>query len=495
MKLSRICFCVMVLVCTNVARSQPISGDVSFWIPFSTVANAKDLQIVRNSQYISIRIARAHVSYRSGFLENIRKIVVNSSVSFDIDKQRVQALTINLTWQRSSGKAEEDLPVQDLLAVLSPAASDRIAIKVGFSGIGKNVFKGVFDVLADPQIKTALDLSPARVAQMGLATSIVQRFLASPYTDSDPKNVLSMSSGFVIYADKTEFRNDSLKQGYFVIISGTEKKNADLRRVVEAAFDEIRFNPERNVLQLRQADGTWGLFTGNSYVVLSVTASPVRGIDENSEWFRKFAEAKRTTERLEIDEPLEAVKKDTLALWREGVTLLSADPNYIETERKSIRLKELSELQDEFSRHGIPQAQANLAAEVPGTPPNLSQEVRTYAIQLQELRKSQEVVIAGAESLTVQVTDAENVPLPGITVTLTGKNGYRQQAVTDERGIAHFRSLNAGTYSIIAELQGFKRREMTNVQVPSGQSLTVTLKFETRLPSAESRNSAQHVDY
>jgi len=104
-------------------------------------------------------------------------------------------------------------------------------------------------------------------------------------------------------------------------------------------------------------------------------------------------------------------------------------------------------------------------------------------------------VIAGAESLIVQVTDAENVPLPGITVTLTGKNGYRQQAVTDERGIAHFRSLNAGTYSIIAELQGFKRREMTNVQVSSGQSLTVTLKFETRLPSAESRNSAQHVDY
>src|SRR5436305_9329237 len=118
---------------------QSLSGDVWRWLPFENGAKGKDAQIVRNAQYVSIKIQAAHVSYRSGFLENIRQIVVSSNVSFDLASQKIQALSINRTWQKSR-ESDDSIPVNDLLAVLSPASPNSITIKMTFSGIGESRF-------------------------------------------------------------------------------------------------------------------------------------------------------------------------------------------------------------------------------------------------------------------------------------------------------------------------------------------------------------------
>ena len=54
------------------------------------------------------------------------------------------------------------------------------------------------------------------------------------------------------------------------------------------------------------------------------------------------------------------------------------------------------------------------------------------------------------------VTDDQNTPLPGVSVTVSGANlmGVRA-AVTDANGEFRFIALPPGTYEVKAELQGF----------------------------------------
>ena len=115
-----------------------------------------------------------------------------------------------------------------------------------------------------------------------------------------------------------------------------------------------------------------------------VTVDSVRGIDENSAWFKKFSEADRTTENLLTGDTAEKVKKNALGLWQEGSTLLSADSNYIETERKSIRLKLLATIQDDLKKNGAAPAEADLSRSVPGIPPNLGEIAKQYDESLHE---------------------------------------------------------------------------------------------------------------
>ncbi len=73
-----------------------------------------------------------------------------------------------------------------------------------------------------------------------------------------------------------------------------------------------------------------------------------------------------------------------------------------------------------------------------------------------------------AQSLTGTVTgivkDQQGGLLPGTTVTLTGKMGSRS-AVTDSEGAYRFAAVDPGTYSVTAELQGFRPQRQENVVV------------------------------
>jgi hypothetical protein len=73
-----------------------------------------------------------------------------------------------------------------------------------------------------------------------------------------------------------------------------------------------------------------------------------------------------------------------------------------------------------------------------------------------------------AQSVTGTVTgtvkDEQGGVLPGVTVTLTGKTGSRT-AVTDTEGAYRFAGLDPGTYSVTAEISGFRPKRQDNVAV------------------------------
>lgn len=458
-----------IFLCRAVCGQAQQAGDAWIWFPLSPETTSKDAQIVRNTQYVSVKLQAAHISYKSGYLENIKKVVISSSVTLNLQDKPVQGTNVNLTWQKSN-KAEDSILVDDLLAVLSPTTPSSLSIKVNFNGIGQDKFASIFDALSSGNIKTAIDLSAATLAKADLATSILQKFLASPYTSSNPKDVLSMSQSFVIYPDRNSVRPDSFREGYIVVISASEKKSADLSVVTSLSPDNLRFDSNYHVLQIKGSDGSWRQFTGNSYVVLSVSCTTVRGTDENSTWFKKYAEAKENTEKLLTGGAQETVKKDSETLWIAGTTLLDADPNYLSTERESIRLKAYQDVQDALKKNSG-SGRADIALDVPGIPYNYKQIVSNYDQQVKNTDLS--------ATIQVRVHNERGQPIPNTEVRLTNldkPDSTILAANTNTEGVASFRNLKPGAYAPKLSISALDGANLLVIQVHPTETKNIQLE-------------------
>ena len=74
--------------------------------------------------------------------------------------------------------------------------------------------------------------------------------------------------------------------------------------------------------------------------------------------------------------------------------------------------------------------------------------------------------VASAQTITGQisgrVTDASGGILPGVTVTVVNEGtGFKDTRVTDSAGVYTFTNLRVGTYSVLVELEGFRKEQRT----------------------------------
>jgi hypothetical protein len=80
-------------------------------------------------------------------------------------------------------------------------------------------------------------------------------------------------------------------------------------------------------------------------------------------------------------------------------------------------------------------------------------------------------------SITGSIKDEQGAVLPGVTVTLTGKQGAKTQ-VTDSSGVYRFPALEVGTYDIVAELSGFAKATRTAIAISPGNDFVVDLSLK-----------------
>jgi hypothetical protein len=72
------------------------------------------------------------------------------------------------------------------------------------------------------------------------------------------------------------------------------------------------------------------------------------------------------------------------------------------------------------------------------------------------------------------VSDSSGGVLPGVTVTITNVDtGAERAVVTNEKGLYRAPLLTLGTYKVVAELQGFKKFEATDIKLSVGQTAVV----------------------
>ncbi len=72
------------------------------------------------------------------------------------------------------------------------------------------------------------------------------------------------------------------------------------------------------------------------------------------------------------------------------------------------------------------------------------------------------------------VSDSDQSPLPGVTVTLTGAGAPQVQA-TDAQGKFRFLGLSPGSYAVKAEIEGFAPIEKTAISVNIGRNTNVEI--------------------
>src|SRR5579862_1552308 len=94
-------------------------------------------------------------------------------------------------------------------------------------------------------------------------------------------------------------------------------------------------------------------------------------------------------------------------------------------------------------------------------------------------------------ALSGQVKDQSGLPIPGITVSLTGPGRAALLAQTNEEGKYVFRNLPDGTYSIKIELKGFASFEKTGVVIASGQPQVVDAQMVVALEKQQVTVSEQ----
>ena len=76
------------------------------------------------------------------------------------------------------------------------------------------------------------------------------------------------------------------------------------------------------------------------------------------------------------------------------------------------------------------------------------------------------------------IKDGSGGVLPGVTVTITNAaTGISRNAVTDERGAYVVTNLPVGTYTVSAELQGFRKAEQRGFELTSDGRLTADLNL------------------
>jgi hypothetical protein len=80
-------------------------------------------------------------------------------------------------------------------------------------------------------------------------------------------------------------------------------------------------------------------------------------------------------------------------------------------------------------------------------------------------------------TLAGRVVDAQNLAVPGATVTVTGNQGSKT-VTTDAEGRFLVPFLTPGTYTVMLDLQGFKPIERKNVEVHIAQRLDLQLTME-----------------
>jgi hypothetical protein len=82
-------------------------------------------------------------------------------------------------------------------------------------------------------------------------------------------------------------------------------------------------------------------------------------------------------------------------------------------------------------------------------------------------------------SLRGTVTDSSGAVIPGATVTLTNKDTNQTKASqSDSSGIYTFNALAPGSYGIVAERQGFKKKEIAQVVLIPEQPNALDVRME-----------------
>lgn len=318
-----------------------ILGTKKFWKPAQGASlTQKENQILKNSGYINIQLHCVNYMSVGNFWQKTfggkDNIALATTLKYQTGVESIEATSVQDVRVVKTDQ-NYNLGLQRNIAVKIPANADAITIDVKMTAIKDDKLQAKFDMLNQPEYQSALELAPAVVGQVLTITSLVKKL----FSDSDPQSQLEAGYAGIISSqpEAHPLSNGKLTRGYLIMISTNEGDPFN-------NVDESKFELKGDTLFYNKKQ------VENTYIVFNISFEPLKGENENANWFKKYNEAINNLDKIQVapdDEEIDRIYNDSVTMWIQGNALLDADATYISTEKFKIKGLAIKTIKDKFA--------------------------------------------------------------------------------------------------------------------------------------------------
>jgi hypothetical protein len=324
---------------------MPTLGTKKFWKPATGASvSQKENQILKNTGYINIQLVSVNYMSSGNFFQNIfggeDQIALATNLKYQTGVDSIEAASVQDV-KTVRVNRNYILGLQRYIAVKIPGHSDALSIDVKITAVKNDNLQAKFEMLNQPEYQSALQLAPTIVGQVLTITSLTKKL----FTDTDPQTQLDASYGGIISAQAEEHpvSNGKLTKGLLIMVSTDDGDAYD-------DVDESKFEMRGDVLYYDDKE------VSNTYIVFNISFDPLKGDDEQSNWYKKYNEALNVLDKIQITEDNSEWKKiynDAKNLWIEGNALLDADMTYINSEKVKIKSAAIKLVNEKYNSLNI----------------------------------------------------------------------------------------------------------------------------------------------
>ncbi|RZK26306.1 MAG: hypothetical protein EOO43_03195, partial [Flavobacterium sp.] len=331
-----------------------VLGTKKFWKPALGASSSQtENQILKNTGYFNIQLFAFNYMSKGDFWQDTfggsNNIALSTTLKFDSGTASIEAASIQDVRKVPTGN-NFNLGVQRNIAVKVPANAEAISLEVKITEVKSDDLQAKFDMLNKPEFQAGLQLAPVVVGQLITVTSLVKKL----FTDSDPKAQLEASFAGIISnaSEATPVQSGKLTKGMLIVISTND--GADFTEA-----DETKFSLKGDQLYHNNK------VVENTYVLFNITFEALKGINEKSNWSKKYNEAVSYLDKIiALDEKseIEKIFKDAKDMWIEGNALLDADDTYINGEKSNIKALMITNIREKYNKLTRPEISAPTVA-------------------------------------------------------------------------------------------------------------------------------------
>ena len=305
-------------------------GTRKFYKTFDGMTDIGENQILKNSGYISVVLHSVFYNSRGSFWQKIfggtDKIALTSSIVYHSTSKTIEATAIQ---DKRSVRADKThfLGLARLVALKIPADSDGLELKVGITAVKSDNLENAIDLMNSNEFQEPLQLSSLPIGQILSVTKVVKKI----FTGVEENSELEATFAGIISLDRVAdaIEKERLASGYLIMIANNDEDNGFLENIdphkLKVEADGLKYDGQR---------------VQHTNIVYSVTFEPLKGVDENANWFKKYQLALDKLDEILFQGSEEEQKKilvDSRKLWVEGSALLFDDPTYISSEQTRIK--------------------------------------------------------------------------------------------------------------------------------------------------------------
>ncbi len=316
-------------------------GTKKFYKSFNSKTEEKN-QILKNSGYVSIVLHSAFYKSKGNFWQRAfggnDKIALTSTITYKSTERSIEAKSI-VDKRKVKADRNHQLGLSRLVALKVPAIADGLEMKVEMTAIRDDNFENGMDLMNSEEFQKPLQTASLPVGQILAVTSVVKKI----FTGVENPSILEATFAGIISKDKVQepVTKERLTAGYIIIIANNDEDDAFLSQV-----DPSKFTVEGDGLKFDNST------VKHTNLVFSVTFEQLKGVDQESSWFKKYQNSLNKLDDIVFANNEEEQKKIldySRRLWIEGNALLFEDSSFIDKEKNSIKFSYFKKINERYT--------------------------------------------------------------------------------------------------------------------------------------------------